>query len=154
MNMLEQVKKNISGIANDQNFLETTNRWLCEAIQHNYAMNFTWLDRPIIQVPQDIYAIQELIWKVKPDLVIETGIAHGGSLIMSASMLALLDYSEAAQTGSVLTPQESNRKVLGVDIDIRSHNRTAIESHPMSHLIEMIEGSTVVCNSNYSSKTL
>ncbi|MDX8378138.1 MAG: cephalosporin hydroxylase family protein, partial [Mariprofundales bacterium] len=101
------------------------------------------LGRPIIQYPQDMVAMQELIWQIKPDLIIETGIAHGGSLIMSASMLAMLDYCDAVEAGLPLIPNDSKRKVLGLDIDIRTHNRTAIEAHPMAHLIEMIEGSSI-----------
>jgi cephalosporin hydroxylase len=137
------VANNIAEIGKDKDFIGLSNVWNREAIRYHYAQNFTWLGRPIIQVPQDIYAIQEIIWKIKPDLIIETGIAHGGSLILSASMLALLDYCEAMTTRSALTPGESRRRVLGIDIDIRSHNRLAIESHPMSHLIEMIEGSSI-----------
>ena len=139
----EQVKKNVTEIGNDSDFLGLTNIWIRECIRHNYAHNFSWLGRPIMQVPQDIYVIQEIVWKVKPDLIIETGIAHGGSLIMSASMLALLDYCEAANQKEVLDTQKSRRSVLGVDIQIRPHNREAIEAHPMAHLIEMIEGSSV-----------
>src|SRR3990170_2780842 len=75
-----------------------------------YAYNFSWMGRPIIQLPQDIYAMQELIWNIKPDLIIETGIAHGGSLIMSASMLALLDYCEAVRAGKTLDPKASKRR--------------------------------------------
>jgi len=108
-----------------------------------YSYNFSWLGRPIIQYPQDMIAMQELIWQVKPDLIIETGIAHGGSLIFSASMLALLDYCEAAEHGEPLNPGESRRRVLGLDIDIRAHNRTAIEAHPLFHKIDMIEGSSI-----------
>jgi cephalosporin hydroxylase len=88
-------------------------------------------------------AIQELIWKVKPTLVIETGIAHGGSLVLSASMLAMLDYCEAVEAGTSLDPRKSRRRVVGIDIDIRSHNRSAIEEHPLSGLISMVEGSSV-----------
>ncbi len=88
-------------------------------------------------------AMQELIWKIKPDLIIETGIAHGGSLILSASMLALLDYCEAVEAGVSLDPKKTQRRVLGIDIDIRSHNRSAIEAHPMSHRIDMLEGSSI-----------
>ena len=139
----EQVKKNVTEIGNDSDFLGLTNIWIRECIRHNYAHNFSWLGRPIMQVPQDIYVIQEIVWKVKPDLIIETGIAHGGSLIMSASMLALLDYCEAANQKEVLDTQKLRRSVLGVDIQIRPHNREAIEAHPMAHLIEMIEGSSV-----------
>ena len=109
----------------------------------SYSYNFDSLGVPIIQYPQDIVAMQELIWKVKPDLIIETGIAHGGSLIMSASMLALLDICEAIESGVVLDPKKSKRKVLGIDIDIRAHNREAIEAHPMSSRIQMIQGSSI-----------
>lgn len=101
------------------------------------------LGRPIIQYPQDMIALQEIIWKTKPDLIIETGIAHGGSLISSASMLALLEYCEAQQKNKVLDPSKPKRKVLGIDIDIRSHNRVALEQHPMFSRIELIEGSSV-----------
>ena len=98
----------------------------------NYTYNFSWLGRPIIQVPQDIVAIQELIWKTKPDLIIETGIAHGGSLIFSSSMLALLEVCGEIKNG----------RVLGIDIDIREHNKKLIQDHPMKK-ITMIEGSSI-----------
>ena len=94
-------------------------------------------------MPQDIVAMQELIWEIKPDLIIETGIAHGGSIIFSASMLAQLDMCEAIESGEVIDPKKSKRKVLAVDIDIREHNREAIESHPMASRIEMIQGSSI-----------
>jgi cephalosporin hydroxylase len=101
------------------------------------------MGRPIIQLPQDVIAMQELIWAVRPDLIIETGIAHGGSLVFSASLLALLDYADAIEAGEVMDPLRPRRKVLGVDIDIRSHNRHAIEAHAMSNRIEMIQGSSI-----------
>ena len=101
------------------------------------------MGRPIIQFPQDMVAMQELIWSVKPDLIIETGIAHGGSLIFSASMLAQLDMCEAIESGSMLDPRSSRRKVLGIDIDIREHNRKAIEAHPMASRIQMLQGSSI-----------
>jgi hypothetical protein len=88
-------------------------------------------------------AMQELIWSVKPDLIIETGIAHGGSLILSASMLAMLDMCDAIETGKTLDPKVSKRKVLGIDIDIRDHNRAAIEAHPMASRIQLIQGSSI-----------
>lgn len=113
------------------------------SLKASYSYNFSFLGRPIIQYPQDMVAMQELIWKVKPDLIIETGIAHGGSLIMSASMLALLDMCEAIESGTALDPKKSKRKVLGLDIDIRQHNREAIEAHPMSSRIQMIQGSSI-----------
>lgn len=111
--------------------------------QPKYSYNFSWQGRPIIQYPQDMVAMQELIWQVKPDLIIETGIAHGGSLIFSASMLALLDMCDAIQAGQKIDPRVSARKVLGVDIDIRAHNRAAIEAHPMASRIGMIQGSSI-----------
>jgi cephalosporin hydroxylase len=137
------VAQNIRGIGNDRGFLDLGNAWLREAIRHSYALNFTWLGRPVIQMPQDLYAIQELIWTCRPDLVIETGIAHGGSLVTSASMLALLDYCDAVAGGVTLDPKASRRQVVGVDIDIRPHNRAAIDAHPMRHKIHAIQGSSV-----------
>ena len=117
--------------------------WITEAARNNYTYNFHCLGRPIIQLPQDMVALQELIWEIKPDLIIETGIAHGGSLILSASMLAMLDMCDAIATGTTINPKESKRKVVGVDIDIREHNRIEIEGHPMSSRIQMIEGSSI-----------
>jgi cephalosporin hydroxylase len=127
----------------NQEVLQLTQEWVNKANQLKYSYHFEWMDRPIIQYPQDMVAMQELIWKVKPDLIIETGIAHGGSLIMSASMLALLELCEAIETGTVMDPKNAKRKVLGLDIDIRQHNREAIEAHPMSSRIQMIQGSSI-----------
>lgn len=123
-------------------FLKISNEWINKSIENKYTYEFTWLGRPIIQIPQDMYIIQELIWNIKPDLIIETGIAHGGSLILSASMLALLDYCDTIEKFGVLHHHDSKRMVIGVDIDIREHNRKEIEKHPLSHLICMIEGSS------------
>ncbi|MFI4920010.1 MAG: cephalosporin hydroxylase family protein [Gammaproteobacteria bacterium] len=118
-------------------------QWLHEAFAKKYMYNFSCLGRPIIQTPIDMVAIQEIIWEVRPDLIIETGIAHGGSLILSASMLALLDYAEAVEQGTLLDPRTPRRRVLGIDIDIRAHNRTAIEAHPLAQRIDMILGSSI-----------
>ncbi|ORE89947.1 cephalosporin hydroxylase family protein [Aurantimonas sp. 22II-16-19i] len=137
------VAGNIEGAGSDSGFRGLSEVWVRESIRHNYAQNFTWLGRPIIQVPQDTYAIQELIWACRPDLVIETGIAHGGSLVMSASMLAMLDYCDAVEAGSTLDPAASRRKVVGVDIDIRAHNRSALDAHPMRHKLHLLEGSSI-----------
>ena len=131
-----QVAENIEGLAKDQGVQELSRTWSQETNRHRYTYNFEWLGRPIIQYPQDILAMQELIWQVQPDLIIEMGIAHGGSLIFFASMLEL----NAACDG----PIEAG--VLGVDIDIRQHNRKAIEQHPMARRISMIEGSSVDSN--------
>jgi len=113
------------------------------SIMPGYSYNFEWLGRPIIQYPQDMVAMQEIIWQVKPDLIIETGIAHGGSLIFSATMLALLEYCDAIEKGEMLNPANPKRRVLGIDIDIRAHNRKAIMAHPMAGRIDMIEGSSI-----------
>jgi cephalosporin hydroxylase len=128
----------------DSRLALASREWMNRANARKYSYHFEWLSRPIIQYPQDIVAVQELIWEVKPDLIIETGIAHGGSLILSASMLALLDLAEAVESvASVIDPSVSKRKVLGIDIEIRPHNRTAIEAHSMFSRIQMIEGSSV-----------
>jgi cephalosporin hydroxylase len=132
----------ISQFAHDGVLNSLAHDWVFESMKRKYLYNFDWLGRPIIQYPQDMVAIQEIIWQVRPTLIIETGIAHGGSLILSASILALLDYCEAVESGLAIYPSESKRKVVGVDIEIREHNRSAIERHPMSSKIEMIEGSS------------
>lgn len=133
----------ISTIGKNSALATLTNDWMKSVNHLKYSYHFEWQGRPIIQYPQDIVAMQELIWTIKPDLIIETGIAHGGSLIFSASMLALLDMCEAIETGEVLDPKKSKRKVLGLDIDIRQHNREAIEAHPMFSRIQMIQGSSI-----------
>lgn len=129
--------------ATDKSFLQLSRQWLQESMAKKYVYNFDWLGRPIIQYPQDMVGVQQLVWQVRPDLIIETGIAHGGSLILSASMLALLDMCDAIEAGTTLDPRRSARKVIGVDIDIRDHNRVAIEAHPMASRIQMIQGSSI-----------
>ncbi|WP_255018320.1 cephalosporin hydroxylase family protein [Cyanobium sp. WKJ7-Wakatipu] len=106
-------------------------------VNSSYSYVFDWLGIPIIQYPQDIVAFQEIVSQVKPDLILETGIAHGGSLVLSASMLCLLDVMEG------LDPRQSPRKVVGVDIDIRPHNRKALDDHPLRFKMELIEGSSI-----------
>ena len=118
-------------------------QFMSESVKSYYSYNFKWLSRPIIQYPQDIVATQEIIWKVKPDLIIETGIAHGGSLILSASLLALLDYCDAAYNGEKLDPLKPKRKVIGIDIDIREHNREALDKHPLRNRLKLIQGSSI-----------
>lgn len=129
--------------AADESLQRLTRQWFDLANSYEYSYHFAWMSRPVIQYPQDLVVMQEIIWCVKPDLIIETGIAHGGSLIMSASMLALLDYCDAVEKGEVLDPKAPRRRVVGIDIDIREHNRKAIEAHPMAHRIDMIQGSSV-----------
>lgn len=138
-----EVESRISANAEDAELQRATADFMRTSLVAKYSYNFSWLGRPIIQYPQDIAAMQELIWEVKPDLIVEAGIAHGGSLILSASMLALLDLTEAIEGGYTLDPRTSRRRVLGVDIDIREHNRHAIEAHPMASRISMIQGSSI-----------
>ena len=116
---------------------KTASDFLLQSISDRYSYNFSWLSRPIIQYPQDIVAFQELVSEARPDLILETGIAHGGSLVLSASMLCLLDVMEG------LDPRQSPRKVVGVDIDIRPHNRKALDEHPLRFKMELIQGSSI-----------
>jgi cephalosporin hydroxylase len=125
--------RNIAAMGADNDLKNSSRNWQIAAAKYNYVYNFSWLGRPIIQLPQDVFAMQELIWSIQPDLIIETGIAHGGSLIFSASMLEL----NAACGG----PEDG--EVLGIDIDIRAHNRVAIEAHAMYKRISMIQGSSL-----------
>jgi len=118
----------IKNQGNSESLKKATDNFVLESIKSEYSYNFNWMGRPIIQYPQDIIAMQEIIWDVKPDLIIETGIAHGGSLIFSASMLELLG---------------GNGHVLGIDIDIRDHNKAEILKHPMAKRISMIQGSSI-----------
>jgi len=131
MDSLEFEKRNrqyIRKMAGDRSLQNLTRSWFEKVSSYEYSFHFTWLGRPIIQFPQDIIAMQEIIWQTKPDLIIETGIAHGGSLIFYASMLELIGGSG---------------QVLGIDIDIRQHNRIEIENHIMFKRITMLEGSSV-----------
>ena len=132
MNQTEQFRqeclKRIKTNKKNELLINAAKSFVKESTLPKYSYNFTWLGRPIIQYPQDIIATQEIIWQVKPDLIIETGIAHGGSLIFSASLLELL---------------AGDGQVLGIDIDIREHNKVEIEKHPMYKRITMIEGSSI-----------
>lgn len=129
----EEVQARIDGNRRNAALRSAADAFMRESTRPKYSYNFSWLGRPIIQYPQDIVALQELIWAVQPDLIVETGIAHGGSLILWSSLVEL--------NASCGGPQDA--RVVGVDIDIRAHNRAAIEAHPMSKRITMIEGSSV-----------
>ena len=129
----DEVARNLQRLGSAAELRNSSLAWVRESANYHYSYNFSWLGRPIIQYPQDIMAMQEIIWSVQPGLIIETGIAHGGSLIFSASMLEL----NAACGG----PPDA--EVVGVDIDIRAHNRQAIEQHPMYKRISMIQGSSI-----------
>jgi len=123
----EERRKATLDMGKDKEFRKMSLDWILKSNVHKYGYNFTWMGRPIIQFPNDMFIIQELIWKVRPDLIIETGIAHGGSIIFSASMLELIG---------------GDGKVVGIDVDIRKHNRVEIEEHPMMKRIVMLEGSS------------
>ncbi|SDH62839.1 cephalosporin hydroxylase family protein [Propionivibrio dicarboxylicus] len=139
----KEVMQRVLSNQKNERLRTSAGNFLNESIGAQYSYNFSWLGRPIIQYPQDIVAMQELIWAVKPDLIIETGIAHGGSLIFSASMLALIDMCDAVEQNRAFDPSVPARKVLGLDIDIRAHNKAAIEAHPMANRIQMIQGSSI-----------
>jgi cephalosporin hydroxylase len=128
-----EVAERIEGNAADEALQGAAREFMRASIAPKYSYNFSWLGRPIIQYPQDIVAMQELIWSLQPELIVETGIAHGGSLIFSASMLEL----NAACGGP------ADARVVGIDIDIRAHNRSAIEAHPLFRRITMLEGSSI-----------
>jgi cephalosporin hydroxylase len=123
-----QCHQNAKTMAADPMMRKLSIDWAVYAAKYNYTYGFTWLGLPIIQLPADIMALQEIIWDTKPDVIIETGIARGGSLIFYASLLHLLD---------------NNGIVIGVDIDIRTHNRESIERHPFASAIHLIQGSSV-----------
>ena len=125
---LSEVQDNIEGLRADGIVQQATIDWINAVAPHKYTYNFTWLGRPVIQFPQDLAALQEIIWSTRPDLIIETGIAHGGSLIFHASILHLLG---------------NEGRALGVDIDNRDHNRAEIETHPLFERIDMIQGSSI-----------
>jgi cephalosporin hydroxylase len=132
MNPIDQFKQervaDITAMGRDEELKKKSLDWMLHADKYKYTYNYSWMGRPIIKYPSDIVATQQIVWDVKPDLIIETGIAHGGSLILSASLLELIG---------------GQGRVLGIDIDIREHNRKEIEAHPMMKRIDMIEGSSV-----------
>ncbi len=118
----------IAEMGRDAALREAGLRWVIDSAPYKYSYNFTWLGRPIIQFPQDIVAMQELVWRTRPEVIVETGVAHGGSLILYASMLELL----GAAAGDV----------IGVDVEVRPHNREAIEAHPLARRVTLVEGSS------------
>lgn len=132
-NFDQHVEKRIFENSKNIDLNNKASAFLEASLKPQYSYNFSWMGRPIIQYPQDIVAMQEIIWRVQPDLIIETGIAHGGSLIFSASMVEL----NAACGGP------SDALVLGIDIDIRPHNLLALSQHPMSKRIKTLQGSSI-----------
>ncbi len=124
----KEKEKNIKALSSNKELKKIANKFIEETGKNKYSYNFTWLGRPIIQFPQDMIALQEIIWKTRPELIIETGIAHGGSLIFNASILEMIG---------------SEGFVLGIDIELREHNLKLIQEHPLYHRIKMIQGSSV-----------
>jgi cephalosporin hydroxylase len=123
----EQKRAAIAAQGQDEAFREVTRDWFHRSLAHRYSYGFTWLGLPIIQYPQDIVALQEIIWRVRPEVIVETGVARGGSLLLSASLLELI-----GGTG----------RVVGIDVDIRPHNRAALEAHPLMKRITLVQGSS------------
>jgi cephalosporin hydroxylase len=118
----------ISQMATDPEVQRLAHDLFLESCRYNYSYNFSWMGRPVIQYPQDLLAMQEILWEVKPELIIETGVAHGGSLVFYSSILELIG---------------GQGRVLGIDIDIRMHNRAALECHPMFKRIDLLQGSSI-----------
>lgn len=135
MDFDREVSERIAVNKRDEKLQETALAFMRASVVPKYSYNYSWMGRPIIQYPQDMVAMQEIIWSMKPDLIIETGIAHGGSLVFYASILELVSACGGGEG-----------RVLGIDIDIRAHNRKAIEEHPMAKRISMIEGSSIEPN--------
>lgn len=116
-------------LASAEGFAAVSRAWLRAGWDAKYVYSFTWMGRPLIQLPDDVMRIQEVIWALKPSVVIETGVAHGGSLVLYASLLKAMDIADG--------------RVIGVDIEIRSHNRAAIETHPLAKMITLVEGNSI-----------
>jgi cephalosporin hydroxylase len=121
-------QENIRKLGESHDLRELSMQWVAQVSRHKYSYHFTWLGRPVIQFPQDLLAMQEIIWRVRPSLIVETGVARGGSLIFYASLLELIG---------------GDGQVVGIDVDIREPNRREIEKHPMSGRITLLEGSSV-----------
>lgn len=132
---------NIAKMISDSTVSDKSMAWMNSISKYRYAYNFDWLGRPAIQFPNDAWALQEIVWETRPTIIIETGIAHGGSLLISASLLALLDLCDFLQNKS--SKFSISRKVIGIDIDIRLDNRAKLDSHPLACYLELVEGSSV-----------
>lgn len=124
----EEVERNIRGLAASRELAATAGAFVEQTLTLRYNYNFTWMGLPIIQYPQDMAAMQEIVWATKPKTIIEAGVARGGSLVFYASLLEMMGVEGG--------------RVVGIDIDIRPHNRAAIETHPMSKRITLVEGSS------------
>lgn len=132
-------ERNISAMAADSAVTTVSQQWIDTTGPYRYVYNWKWMGLPIIQLPADIVATQEIIWSVKPTVIIETGVARGGSIVFNASQLAMLDLCE----GTSVSLLDSGRRCIGIDIDIRAHNREALEAHPLAPLVTLFEGSSI-----------
>ena len=128
MSFVDEVNSRVGQNPKNASLKKSADDFMRESLKSGYSYNFSWLGVPIIQYPQDVLAIQEVIWKVKPDLIIECGVARGGSILFSASMLSLIG---------------NGGKVVGVDIDIRDHARKAIADSKFADSITLIQGSSI-----------
>lgn len=128
-NFIRSKKHNIESLGASKEMQNLGADFLRKTLKFNYMYNFSWMGLPIIQCPQDIVAMQEILWNVMPDTIIETGVARGGSVAFYSSMMDMMSIK--------------NGKVIGIDIDIRSHNREAIENHPTAGRIHLVEGSSI-----------
>ena len=124
-------------------FSRACEEWQQAALDADYIYRWSWLGRPIIQYPHDTVALQQIVWATKPDLIIETGFAHGGSAVLCASLLAMLDLADARETGGSVDPARPARRLVSLEIELREHNREALDSHPLRDYIQVIEGSSI-----------
>lgn len=139
LNFDRESLRNIRAMAADPAVREVSQEWINTTGQYRYVYNWKWLGLPIIQLPADIVATQEIIWQVRPTVIVETGVARGGSIMFNTSQLALLDFCES----SASNPRTSDRRCIGIDIDIRGGNRAMIEDHPLAPMITLLEGSSI-----------
>ena len=133
------MKKKFELQSEDKEFAALSKQWIEKANSLKYSYHFSWMGRPIIQYPTDIIALHEIIYKTKPNFIIETGIAHGGSVIFNASQMALLDLVDPFA-------RRRKRHVYAIDIDIREHNRRQLEQHPLADYFTLYQSSSTDLN--------
>ena len=126
LTLVEMGQTKVLDLYSPEAFEAVSRQWVRVGWNQKYQYTFSWMGRPVIQLPEDMIRMQEVIFRVKPDVIIETGVAHGGSLVFYASLCKAMDKG----------------RVLGIDIEIRPHNRVAIEAHPLSDRIALVEGSS------------
>ncbi len=127
LTILDEGRERELDLYSKEAFEHLSRQWVKVGWNEKYSYTFTWFGRPVIQLPEDLIRIQEVIYSVQPDVIVETGVAHGGSLIFYASIFKAMGKG----------------RVVGIDIDIRAHNRKAIEAHPLASMITLVEGSSI-----------